>query len=605
MLLDTLKAMAQGKALRDLDWQFARWIARLSGDDRDALALAAALVSQRVSQGDVCVDLGRYAGKPLFADTATAGRPVAPDLAPWMAALEASPAVGTTGADGRPLVLDGRRLYLARYWHFENTLAEALLRMADAPEQMNGARLKAGLDRLFAAGADAAVDFQRVAAAMAALRRLCIVSGGPGTGKTHTVAAILALLIELATRRAPRIMLAAPTGKAAARLTESIRTARERLPLSDKIRAAIPSEAMTLHRLIGVRPGRANPRHGRENPLHLDVLVVDEASMIDLPLMSRVVAALPAHARLILLGDKDQLASVEAGSVFADLCAKGAPGYSPALCDALRRVAGDAGATGSGASVLGDCLVLLKKSYRFGADSGIGELARAVNAGADPIPVFSRGYADIGHGVAEPRDRAEALGKRAVDGYRSVLAAADAEQALARLEDFRILCATREGPAGVGESNRIVEKALSGAGLVPDGGGSYRGRPLMVTRNDYGLGVFNGDVGILWPDPADGSLRAWFQRPDGTLKPVAPGRLPAHETAFAMTVHKSQGSEFDRVLLLLPDRDVTVLSRELLYTAITRARSHIEIWGAPSLIRTAAGRVAERTSGLAERLWKD
>ena len=604
MLLEKLKALAENRSLRDLDWQFARWIARLSGDDSDALALAAALVSQRVSEGDVCVDLGRYAGKRLFSDAAAAGGPAAPDLAPWMAALQASPAVGTTSADSRPLVLDGRRLYLARYWHFENTLAEALHRLADAPEQIDGARLKAGLDGLFAAGADAEVDFQRVAAAMAALRRLCIVSGGPGTGKTHTVAAILALLIGLAAPRAPRMMLAAPTGKAAARLTESIRRARETLPLSGALQAAIPTEAMTLHRLIGVRPGRVNPRYGPDNPLHLDVLVVDEASMIDLPLMSRVVAALPAHARLILLGDRDQLASVEAGSVFADLCAKKAPGYRPALCDALQRVAGDTGAAGSGASALGDCVVLLKKSYRFGADSGIGELARAVNAGADPIPIFSRGYRDIGHAAPEPHDLVEALAKQAVDGYRAVLSAADAGQALARLEHFRILCATRKGPAGVADSNRTVEKALAAAGLVPADGGSYRGRPIMVTCNDYGLGVFNGDVGILWPDPADGRLRAWFQRPDGTLKPVAPGRLPAHETAFAMTVHKSQGSEFDRVLLLLPDCDVRVLTRELLYTAITRAKSHIDIWAAPDLIRTAAGRVAERTSGLADRLWE-
>ena len=605
MILEALQKLAEAKALRDLDWHFARWMGKLSGDSSEALALAAALASQRLGQGDACVDLARFAGQRLFADPEAAGGGLpAPSLDAWIAALQRSPAVGAPDGEPRPLVLDGGRLYLARYWHFEQTLADGLHRLAGAPVDIDAGRLEAGLERLFPARpGDGGPDGQRIAAAIAALRRLCIVSGGPGTGKTHTVAAILALLINLAAPRRLRIMLAAPTGKAAARLTQAIRRARERLPLSESLRGQIPAEAMTLHRLLGVRPGRANPLHGPDNPLHLDLLVVDEASMIDLPLMCRTVAALPDRARLIMLGDKDQLASVEAGNVFADLCARPSGGYSPTLCDRLRHCAGYDGPADPDAPALGDCLALLEKSYRFGPHSGIGALARCLKSGADPMPVLASELTDIAHGDPDPAGLANALADAAAGAYAALLNSTGAAQALARLENFAILCATREGPAGVFESNRAVETALKSAGLDVVEGGLYRGRPILITRNDYNLNVFNGDIGVLWPDPVDGSLRAWFRQTDGGLKGIAPGRLPEHETAFAMTVHKSQGSEFDRVLLLLPERDVRVLSRELLYTAVTRSRSHIEIRGDVDLIRIAAARRAERASGLADRLW--
>lgn len=606
MTADMLQAMASLKALRDLDRHFARWAGVLSGDASEPLSLAAALASQRLGEGDVCVDLARFAGRRLFAAPEAEDGLPAPDLAPWIDALHASAAVGAPEAPHRPLVLDGMRLYLARYWHFEKTLADGLHRLASAsasaPVDLD--RLEAALNRLFPqVPARGESDGQKTAAALAALRRLCIVSGGPGTGKTHTVAVILALIAELAGPPFPRMVLAAPTGKAAARLTEALRKAREQLPVAAEVRNAIPTEAMTLHRLIRVRPGRANPGHGPGNPLHLDLLVVDEASMIDLPLMSRTVAALPDHARLILLGDKDQLASVEAGNVFADLCAKPGRGYSPALGATLKRCAAYNGPADPAATALGDCLALLEKSYRFGSHSGIGALARAVRAGADPMPVFESGAGDVTHVAPDPF-RPLSVPEAAIDAFGAIFKTADPAQALARLDHFAILCATREGAAGVVESNRRVEMGLKEAGLAVEAGGMYRGRPILVTRNDYQLGVFNGDIGILWPDPADGVLRAWFRQADGELKKISPGRLPAHETAFAITVHKAQGSEFDRVLLLLPHRDVQVLSRELLYTAATRARAHIEIRGPAGLIRLAATRTAERASGLAERLWQ-
>jgi exodeoxyribonuclease V alpha subunit len=605
MTAGLLKKMTSFNTLRDLDRHFARWMGGLSGDFSEPLILAAALASQRLGEGDVCVDLSRFAGQRLFtAQPAEDGLP-APDLNSWIDALRASAAVGTPEAPDRPLILDGTRLYLSRYWHFEKILADDLHRLASTPVPVDVDRLEAALDRLFPGGpAMEEPDGQKTAAALAALRSLCIVSGGPGTGKTHTVAVILALIAELAGQPFPRIVLAAPTGKAAARLTEAIRQARERLPVAAGIQDAIPTEAMTLHRLIKFRPNRANPGHGPGNPLHLDLLVIDEASMIDLPLMSRTVSALPGHARLILLGDKDQLASVEAGNVFADLCAPPGRGYSPALCAMLKRCAGYNGPEDPHAPALADCLALLEKSYRFGPRSGIGALARAVRAGTDPMPVFDAGTTDVTHVAHAPAGPSSAP-VAAIDAFGAIFRADDPAHALACLENFAILCATREGPAGVGESNYRVEMGLKAAGMAVETGGMYRGRPILVTRNDYQLGVFNGDIGILWPDPVDGVLRAWFRQADGALKKISPGRLPAHETAFAMTVHKAQGSEFDRVLLLLPDRDVQVLSRELLYTAATRARKHIEIRGPAGLIRKAAARTAERASGLAEKLWQN
>ncbi|MBW2356360.1 MAG: exodeoxyribonuclease V subunit alpha [Deltaproteobacteria bacterium] len=602
MTAETLKKMAQLKTLRDLDRHFARWVGVLSGDVSEPLTLAAALASQRLGEGDVCVDLGRFAGRRLFADPETQDGLPAPGLESWIEVLGASAAVGTPETPERPLILDGTRLYLARYWHFEKTLADGLHRLASASIPVDLERIEAALNRLFPR-APGEQDDQKTAAALAALRRLCIVSGGPGTGKTHTVAVILALIAELAGPPFPRMVLAAPTGKAAARLTEAIRKAREQLPAAAEVRSAIPTEAMTLHRLIQVRPGRANPGHGPDNPLHLDLLVIDEASMIDLPLMSRTVAALPEHARLILLGDKDQLASVEAGNVFADLCAKPGRGYSPALCAQLKRCAAYDGPADPTATALDDCLALLEKSYRFGPHSGIGALARTVRAGADPVPVFDTGAEDVTHVAPDPAGPPRTP-EAAVDAFGAIFKAADPAQALARLENFAILCATRDGAAGVVGSNSRVEMGLKATGLPVEPGGMYRGRPILVTRNDYRLGVFNGDIGILWPDPIDGVLRAWFRQADGELKSISPGRLPAHETAFAMTVHKAQGSEFDRVLLLLPDRDVRVLSRELIYTAVTRARHHIEIRGDTGLIRKATARTADRASGLAKRLWQ-
>ena len=599
------QALAAG-ALRELDVYFAERITHGLGQGRDEVALAAAMVSHALGEGHVCVDLEQQASRSLFGNENCSGIKT-PAVSAWKKQLQNSPVVGAAG-EIKPLILDGRRLYLGRYWHYEQELAGRLSEMAGRPVlNLDVDLLRQGLAQLFPASEQ--VDWQQLAAAIAVLKSLVIISGGPGTGKTRTVAAMLALLVAqaAATGEQLRITLAAPTGKAAARLTESICNARSGLDIAESVKEAIPTEALTLHRLLGVRPGRVTPRYNAHNPLHLDVLVVDEASMIDLPLMNRLVEALPAAARLIVLGDKDQLASVEAGSVFADLCGgESEPAYSAALIQQLGRLRSwQLPAPAINGNVLQDNIALLYESYRFDQYSGIGRLAVAVNRGdAEAVnSVLSGDYREVAWHEPAASALTRELGAYAAREYAPVMRAKTPEQALAAMEDFRILCAVRQGPVGVQQVNRVVQQALADRGYIQVSGELYAGCPIMITRNDYHLGLFNGDMGILWPDPeANNALRAWFRFADNSINGLLPGRLPDYETAFALTVHKSQGSEFARVLLLLPDTDSPVLTRELVYTGITRAAKSLAIWGSEAMLVRAVQRRVERTTGLLDRL---
>lgn len=603
-----LETLASQGGLRDLDLHFARFMAECADESSDALRLAAALVSRATGEGHVCIDLSELAGQPLRSDAADAGTTLitAPDLDAWCVALHASGVVGDaaeTDADACPLVLDSaHRLYLARYWRYERDLAAGLLARARGfCDGVDEARLAAGLDRLFPVS-DGEPDRQRTAAALAVLKRLAVISGGPGTGKTTTVTRLLALLVEQSPTVRPHIALAAPTGKAAARLTESIRTAKASLACAPEVAAAIPDEAATLHRLLGWRPG--GYRHRADNPLPADVLVVDEASMVDLPMMARLVAALPAHARLILLGDKDQLASVEAGNVLGDLCGGDEPAYSADLRARVRPFAQLHGPTGA-ASAIADSVVLLRKSYRFGTDSGIGRLARRVNEGdgrgARSI-LFEDAPTDVAwHPLTEPALPA-ALTRAVVARYREFLEETEVAAALTAFNRFRVLCALKGGPLGVAALNRHIEQALARARLIRPDQRWYCGRPVMVTANDYGLRLYNGDIGLVWPEPGGERLAAFFATSEGGVRKVYPGRLSAVETCYAMTVHKSQGSEFDELLMVLPGAESPVMTRELIYTGLTRARRKVTLCGEPSLFDAVSRRVVRR-SGLREALW--
>ena len=600
------KAVQEG-ALRAVDLQLARRLEILAGGDAPELLLAAALLSHRVGEGDVCLDLHRCGELPLFRTDGLAGGPRPPRVQDWTETLRTRAVVGQPG-ERSPLILDDRdRLYLGRYWHFERVLANALRNRSQTwAAGVDRDRLREGIRRLFPATGE--IDWQRIAAALAVLRPLCVISGGPGTGKTRTVASILALLVEQTSGTTLRIALAAPTGKAAARLSESIRDAKTLLPLPDSIATHIPEAAMTLHRLLGFRPGRANPHHGPDDPLHLDVLVVDEASMVDLPLMSRLLAALPASARLILLGDKDQLSSVEAGMVLGDICGRGGKSaYSPTLCAAIAEVAGDKLEPAAGPRpAIADHIVTLQKSWRFGGESGIGALARAVNRVETAVCLgilASGGFPDVTLQPPSSDVLASLISDKIIPAYRQMLNSPDPETALAALTRIRILCALRLGPQGVACLNEGIEQALEAEGLIRPDGEIYAGRPVMLTANDHALRLYNGDVGLVLRDPqGDGALRVYFATAEG-IRRILPSRLPPHETVYAMTVHKSQGSEFDEVLLVLPEAESRVLTRELVYTGITRARKQVRLLATEERLREAIARPVVRSTGLFDALW--
>ncbi|EAT9995335.1 exodeoxyribonuclease V subunit alpha [Salmonella enterica] len=594
-----LEAVEQ-KLLRPIDAQFALTVA---GNDDPAVTLAAALLSHDAGEGHVCLPLSRLTlteeAHPLLvawiSETAT---PI-----DWKKRLLASAAV-SCGDSPAPLILCGDRLYLNRMWCNERTVARFFneVNQAIAVDEDQLSRI---LDALFPPTDE--VNWQKVAAAVALTRRISVISGGPGTGKTTTVAKLLAALIQMADGERCRIRLAAPTGKAAARLTESLGAALRQLPLTDAQKKRIPEDASTLHRLLGAQPGSQRLRHHAGNPLHLDVLVVDEASMIDLPMMSRLIDALPPHGRVIFLGDRDQLASVEAGAVLGDICAYVNAGFTAERARQLSRLTGSAIPVGAGtqAASLRDSLCLLQKSYRFGSDSGIGKLAAAINCGDRSAiqAVFQQGFSDIEKRTLQSSDDYAGMLDEALAGYgrylRLLHEKATPEAILQAFNEYQLLCALREGPFGVRGLNDRIEQAMVQQRKIQRHPHSrwYEGRPVMIARNDSALGLFNGDIGIAL-DRGQG-LRVWFVMPDGTIKSVQPSRLPEHDTTWAMTVHKSQGSEFDHAALILPSQRSPVVTRELVYTAVTRARRRLSLYADERILAGAIVTRTERRSGLA------
>ncbi|CAH0526740.1 exodeoxyribonuclease V subunit alpha [Vibrio hippocampi] len=476
----------------------------------------------------------------------------------------------------------------------------------------------------------ACFNWQKVAAAVALTRRFAVISGGPGTGKTTTVAKLLSALVYQSNQvgRQPVINLVAPTGKAAARLTESIGQAVGELPITDDIRKQIPTQSSTIHRLLGAIPGRVGFRHDKDNPLHLDVLVLDEASMVDLPMMYRLLDALPSHARLILLGDKDQLASVEAGAVLSDICQFATEGYSNAQSRMIANLTGhDSNKLTDWQptqphSAIADSLCVLQKSYRFDARSGIGQLAKQVNRGnsTQAMNVWDKGFADI-EWQALSGDSYTTLITRLADEYRHYLTLARqpqrdvidqyqmdklAHEALQNFAQSRLLCALREGDFGVVGLNQRIEQRLQRVGQISVDKDKewYIGRPVMVTRNDAALGVFNGDIGLCLQDQttAESKLKIYFELPDGSIKAILPSRMPEHETAYAMTIHKSQGSEFSHTYLVLPTDISPIVTKELIYTGITRAKKRLTLVAETGVFTKSIRQQTIRHSGLGIRL---
>lgn len=576
-----LRQLRKEGVLSALDEQLAAALCTLAGEADEHLRLAVALVSRHVAQGHVCLPLDELARPELaLGDDLAALRAGWPSREAWLRALRASALCGTSPDETTPLVLDEReRLYLRRHFDRERALAAALEARAQRSLPSEPQRVAARLSHHFG---DEPGDLQRAAAELATRRALCVISGGPGTGKTSTVVKLLAVLVEeafAAERPAPRIALTAPTGKAAVRLESAVRAAKRKLTAEPRVLAAIPEGATTIHRMLRSRERRIEPG-APAAPLAVDLLVVDEASMVDLELMTELMCAAPEQAQVILLGDRDQLASVEAGAVLGDICgAKGPP--------------------------LDECVIQLTRSYRFAAESGIDLLARAVQAGdaARALAILDDPrYPEVTLDEADPLASGSAFAREAIDGYRQYIEAwQEPARALALFDQFRVLTAHRRGDRGVEALNRKLARWLFDAGLIERSDGNYFARPIIVTENDYRTQLWNGDVGCI----ARGSRSArvaWFQAADGSLREFGFGSLPPHESAFVLSVHKSQGSEVDVVSLILPAELSRLLSRELLYTAITRARRRVTISGARDVLSHAVSRAVTRSTGLRDLL---
>ena len=606
-MLSLLLQAVEKRLLRPLDIQFARLVAT---ESQPALLLAAACVSAEAGEGHVCLPLSNLCEDSLFA-----GRQPALAQAIWQAAGApddwpsrlADWSAVSDGSRVTPLVLSNQRLYLHRLWYSEGRVADFFA----AQEIKTAFDMRAAGDVLNSLFGDQPENWQKIAAAVALTRKTAVISGGPGTGKTTTVAKLLAALIRL-NPGALRIQLAAPTGKAAARLTESLGRALQELVVSDEERRRFPAEATTLHRLLGAQPDTQRLRYHAGNPLHLDVLVVDEASMVDLSMMAKLIAALPAHARVVFLGDRDQLASVEAGAVLGDICRCTESGYSQARAEQLALLTGCTlqGSDDRQAPVVRDSICLLQKSYRFDASSGIGQLAKAINRGdAEQVrAVFAAAHEDVSFQTLTSAEAYQVMLDEVAQGYQPFLQLvrrqASPAEVIAAFGRYQLLCALRDGPFGVqGLNQRIEQRLMQLQRIRRPGMGSrwYEGRPVMITRNDSALGLFNGDIGITLRDE-EGNLKVFFPLPDGSIKAIQPSRLPSHETAWVMTVHKSQGSEFDHTALVMPTQFLPVLTRELVYTAITRARKQLTIYSEPGVFQRAVQLQTQRRSGLVERL---
>jgi exodeoxyribonuclease V alpha subunit len=656
-LLATLRAWSEQAWVRRFDSAFAGFMVDLCPAAPAPVVMAAALVAHMEGRGHSCLPVDALLRDPDallgWAPPASAALGEAMASLPreaeaWLSALRASPLVATDGvgksssdaaeADhptAPPLVLHGSKLYLRRYWCHERRIAAQVLQRGATVDPVDESAARQWLDRLFPSppAADSAIDWQKVACGVALRGRLSVITGGPGTGKTYTAARLLALLFAIdAEPQRLRVALAAPTGKAAARLKQSIDAALQELQL--RLGDSLPlaelashiGAARTLHGLLGARPDTRRFRFDAAHPLEVDVLIVDEASMIHLEMMAALLDALPARARVVFLGDKDQLASVEAGAVLGDLCRDAEQGrYRVDTATFVESVTGQrlpAQFLDNGPA-LAQQTVMLRESRRFSGP--IGQLALAVNAGdAWAASVLLNGAAPGQplHWLDAPapaaavrlalhgRSGAEGGYTRYLDVLRQRPEAIDrvsheawALSVLTAFERFRLLCAVREGEWGAAGLNAAIERALVAEGRLVKRGEWYEGRPVMVTRNDRGVGVFNGDIGIvLKPLAAGAPLRAFFL--DGNaVRSVGVSRLANVETAFAMTVHKSQGSEFEHTVLVLPQEASQVLTRELVYTGITRARQAFTlVTGRPHAFAQALAQRTRRASGLLELL---
>lgn len=631
-----LQQLVREKEIEALDVALAQQIdalanrCDLNADNHsdDNIIWLTALLSYQHRLGHVCIDLQRPPTQPF-------DQRDCPWQVPALNVIEAlqSHAIGAPSSNA-PLVLDGTLLYLRRHWRSEQRISDAIQARC-RPLDVNAKTAADISAQIFSKHAD---NWQKTAALNCALHQFGVITGGPGTGKTWTVTRMLALhllLAQQADKQLPRIAMAAPTGKAAARLTEALQSALPDMSVAEDIRTALPDEAVTLHRLLAMGMS-GQPGYHAQRTLPFDVIVIDEASMIDVGLMAQLVDALDQRSALYLVGDRDQLASVQAGSVFADVCGAAANIFSADVAQRLAQAGCDTLPTDKNVSAVDSAVVRLQKVHRFAGDSAIATLAEACRSNnADALLDLQQAQhndkqehseltwllaphddntveppADSGENAQTSTSTADTIVQTMLAHYAALIgAAANGESPAALLKQFsqfRALAATRRGPLGIEQLNAAFEQQLQRQhGFAPDQW--FPGKAVLLKHNDWNLRLFNGDIGIAVIDKTEqgttrDKLRIAFPAADGGIKLIAPTRLPAYEPAWAMTIHKSQGSEFEHVLLILPEQDSPVLTRELLYTGITRARTKLTLAASDELLRVCLGKPVYRASGLYERL---
>lgn len=657
-LKDGLEQLLKMSKIRAIDMAFADFIyseesaldasVNLPTPARECLTMLAAFASAQSGEQHSCIDLEKL-GQPF------SGIYRFPELSVMLSYIEntrtfakvSTQVVHSDEQTAKPIILQNRKLYLQRYWQYESQLAAIIRQKATKTLDLDIVSTQALIKDLFDDAHDKTgsqtLDWQKIAVCIAASQTLSFITGGPGTGKTTTVTKLLALLQGLAAKKGTadnkkilNIQLVAPTGKAAARLTESISAAKQKLPT--QLQANLPEQCQTIHRLLGAKPQSPYFRANASHPLHLDVLVLDEASMVDLPLMAKLFSALPKHAQIILLGDQDQLASVETGSVLSDICVashfqddnlnNSLMAYSHTMQQHLSKLVSVPTASHfqtvatetTDQSVIRDNVVRLVKSHRFGENSGIGQLAKQVKEGqvAQCLRLLKdQQFADINWyqpTQTSPQTVANEILKTLIikllpiyQQYTQAIQQGDLRQAFKYLHQQQVLCAQKSGYWGVTQLNALIENELHKQGLIDNSKDFYVGRPVMLSKNDHQLKLFNGDVGIVMPDPYNAALtKVWFVTPEGDMRGLLPSRLPSLETLYAMTIHKSQGSEFESVYLCLPpittNNQGRGLNRELIYTGLTRAKRYFMLFGEDKALSLSLGQQCVRGSGLAERL---